>query len=569
MVRRALASAVVVCLGLVAAPSAPASPGDLDPSFGTGGVGDFPYNYATTIAAGPDGSVVAVKPGPSPSGVSEFGRTAPDGELDTSFGNGGKAQITVPGQGGGDLTRLAVAPDGKIVAAGVKSLLYPNENGLVVRLNADGSPDSSFGANGVETFDVGGREHVYDLALAGEGAVIVVGTILDPSGAPKTSFVGRLRPDGTPDPAFASSGFLTDVDHDPSTNESAQAVAVLPDGRIEVLVGLGPFGQLEHRVLMLEPDGTLDTSFAGDGMAELPLAASYSTSMVRTHSGATYVIAPRSVNPQSSQTIVRLEADGQQDLDFGDAGTLEITALSGTALVDGSDRLVVLTTTRTAANASDPYADADLELIGLNDDGSLDRTFGENGVALTDVTGAGATDYASAATVDGEGRIVVLDQFAPGPLPGASRLLRYLPGPGPDDLDADGLLDGSDACPRRYAPDAADGCPTWTVTGLDIAYARKIDDFVGALSFLPANACSEGAVVAMWRVRAGRDRFVGRSEPVTRGEPSGAGAVQYTWSVSALAPPGRYYARVVSRTIAGFGHCGTSTSPILRIRHRK
>jgi hypothetical protein len=121
----------------------------------------------------------------------------------------------------------------------------------------------------------------------------------------------------------------------------------------------------------------------------------------------------------------------------------------------------------------------------------------------------------------------------------------------------------------RYGPDSGDGCPTWPGQGLDIAYLRKVDDFQGAISYAPMDGCSKQASVTVYRVRPGRDRRVGRSGPIGDAIEPSTGAPTYVWSVSALAPPGRYYALVRPGLVEGFGRCEGMQSPILRIRHRK
>lgn len=125
---------------------------------------------------------------------------AADGDLDTSFGNGGFV-ITDTGSSSESIRDLAVQPDGKIIAIG-NSFVGSTHQTTVVRYNSNGSIDSSFG--------IGGKVMVqnvfpYELALQSNGKIVFVGTSgLSTTGAAANSdfYVARLNSDGT----FDSSG---------------------------------------------------------------------------------------------------------------------------------------------------------------------------------------------------------------------------------------------------------------------------------------------------------------------------------------------------------------------------
>ena len=143
------------------------SAGDLDPTFGTGGkvTTDFPGSSADRprqIALQEDGSLLEVAwhsgfgAGEPSLSVTRFD---PFGDLDTSFGDGGIKLIDFPGRG--ELFgSIDIAPDGKI-AIGTWSF-FPSTDFLgadsdvsVAMLNPDGSFDTSFDGDGMKVFDVG------------------------------------------------------------------------------------------------------------------------------------------------------------------------------------------------------------------------------------------------------------------------------------------------------------------------------------------------------------------------------------------------------------------------------
>ena len=108
----------------------------------------------------------------------EVARYTASGSLDASFGNGGKVRTDL---GYGEYGYSgAVQPDGKIVVAGY--LYAPavgdapaSQDQLLVRYNADGSRDTSFGRDGAARTDIGGDDQVYAVALQPDGKILAAG----------------------------------------------------------------------------------------------------------------------------------------------------------------------------------------------------------------------------------------------------------------------------------------------------------------------------------------------------------------------------------------------------------
>jgi len=170
---------------VLSALSAPASalgaPGDLDPTFGSGGklTTDFGVDLdsASGVAVHGDGKIVVA--GFTVNGTSNdfaVARYNADGSLDTGFSGDGKQTTDF---GGGDFDRasgVAVQGDGKIVVAG------DTENGAtadfaLARYNADGSLDTSFSGDGKQTTDFGGGDFdsASGVAVQGDGKIVVAG----------------------------------------------------------------------------------------------------------------------------------------------------------------------------------------------------------------------------------------------------------------------------------------------------------------------------------------------------------------------------------------------------------
>src|SRR5205823_15061950 len=129
-----------------------------------------------------------------------------DGSLDESFGSGGKV-LTDIGPFGGTAQALAIEPNGKIVAAG------DNISGFaLVRYNADGSLDSTFGSDGKVFTDLGYGSSAWSVAIEPNGKIVAAGEGITGGGCfypDNFCFdfgLARYNPDGTLDQSFGSGG---------------------------------------------------------------------------------------------------------------------------------------------------------------------------------------------------------------------------------------------------------------------------------------------------------------------------------------------------------------------------
>lgn len=152
--RARLAFAVIV--SLLAAATAIAAPGDLDPNFaGSGFVVDRFNAGGTAMLMQPDGNIVIA--GTSAAGI-VLVRHRPDGSLDSSFGMKGVVHVPIPAGAGDGLSIRSIARqlDGKLVIGGLGML--PRQISYtyaLVRVNANGSIDESFNGGGANDLAVG------------------------------------------------------------------------------------------------------------------------------------------------------------------------------------------------------------------------------------------------------------------------------------------------------------------------------------------------------------------------------------------------------------------------------
>jgi uncharacterized delta-60 repeat protein len=198
------------------------SDGKPDPGFGQNGVVVFPgagIENAQALAVQPDGKIVVA----SYTSVGEntiVDRVNSDGSPDGGFGTGGAATVD-RGAGAQEAYDVALQPDGKIVLAGRTR----SDDALFARLNPDGSLDQGFGDRGGVEVDNGADDELYGVALQPDGKIVAAGY----SGPPV--MVVRLNPDGSRDTSFAPAGVFA---FGGSEVVSGVGVAVQQDGKLAV-----------------------------------------------------------------------------------------------------------------------------------------------------------------------------------------------------------------------------------------------------------------------------------------------------------------------------------------------
>lgn len=386
--RRTLLCLVLGVASLVTPASA--EPGQLDPSFGTGGVvrSDFGgFETATAVAIAEDDSIVA-------GGLDNFtdfvvARYTANGTPDPTFGSQGSVRTPV----GAPLADVAIQPDGRILAVGGAGDV------VLIRYNTDGSLDSSFGAGGLVISDLGGHDAGAAIAQQPDGKIVVVG-----SGGPSFSAVfavARYNADGTLDPSFGTGGTVFS-DIGSGASSGAVDVHLQPDGGIIAAGFVYSGGYLDFAVVRYGSDGVLDPTFGDQGVATVDFGGDDGVGGLAVDGGGRLVLAGGTRSPGTTAAdfaLVRLRPDGSIDDGFG-AGGRVVTDFGGasdtaTAVVSQPDG-ALLVLGQSVVNT------ADFALARYTADGMLDPGLGSGGKVTTDLSGEWDTPSDMAAQSDGK-----------------------------------------------------------------------------------------------------------------------------------------------------------------------
>lgn len=323
-----------VCAALLAAPGASAAPGDLDPTYGAGGV----FTAALQTPQADREQVVAIDAAgraliafghdtdsDGDGDALVVGRLTTAGELDSTFNPLG----TTPGLVEVDFSGLISAGDfltAKGVRAGPGGTVLALANALsgfdgtpqiaLVRLTAAGGYDPLFGAQGrlVDAIGLGYRPYADALEIDEQGRALVAGTTITQTG--NRGFVARYTTAGALDSSWNDDGHVE--------ISSGTAAIQLYDiraltGGAAAVAGSHDFDALAAR---LTSSGSLDGDFDGDGIATSDLARATGfnpglANAVSVDSQGRVVIAGASINAGSHAAVARFTPAGALDTSFG------------------------------------------------------------------------------------------------------------------------------------------------------------------------------------------------------------------------------------------------------------
>ena len=383
--------------------------GSLDTSFDTDGKATTDFGNdetATDVAILSDGKTVAA--GFANSGARPdfaVARYNADGSLDTSFSTDGK---TTTAFGGGSDTgeSVAVQSDGKVVVgATTYSMGSTQLDFAVVRYNADGSLDTSFGTGGKAVVDFEGYDDtVTRVAIQSNGKILVAGSAVDSATGDEQFALARYNTNGTLDTGFGTGGKVTTTFT--GYYGGVTGIAIQSDGKI-VVSGYGyedgAGGNDVFTLARFNSNGSLDTSFDTDGRVTTTFTAGDASALdVTLQSNGKIVVSGKA---GGDMAVARYNTDGSLDTSFDSDGKLNTDFGAGAAYarsvtVQSDGKIVV------AGFNMNAYYAFDFALARYNSDGSLDTSFDSDGKLTTDF--GDDDDEAYDVAIQSDGEVVVV-----------------------------------------------------------------------------------------------------------------------------------------------------------------
>jgi uncharacterized delta-60 repeat protein/uncharacterized repeat protein (TIGR01451 family) len=273
---------------------------------------------------------------------------------------------------------------------------------------ADGDLDLTFGVNGEVVTDFGDpRDHPTGLVIDGSGRPVVAGAALV-SGISSVA-LARYTTAGALDATFGTNGrVVTTIG---TAGAAATDVTIDHHGKI-VIVGLSLVGHPVGDVIYYSPDfavarynedGSLDTTFGTGGIVTQDMGLNARAMRVAIDANNKIVLAGYSSTTKWTMTVLRYNEDGSLDSSFANGGIAQTivgadTGGQGYALAIDSSNRIVV-----AGVAYKSGGETDFALVRYNENGTLDSSFGSSGIVIADVA---VGEAANAVAIDSSGRIV-------------------------------------------------------------------------------------------------------------------------------------------------------------------
>jgi uncharacterized delta-60 repeat protein len=336
------------------------------------------------------------------------------GSLDACFGASGRRIFKFNSDDG--VGAISIQSDGKILLAGVSFRFtgYVNMSArgvyefTLVRFDANGTLDTSFGTDGFVTTDVGGVGIGGLMAFQTDGKIVVVGNITDNNYHNNLALM-RFNTNGSLDTNFGTGGTTITLASDiPGTqvqgSTNPTALKLQADGKIVVTATSKDFA-----VLRYDTTGHLDNSFGSGGIVTTDFNGPEEGDSGRASgvdiqvdgkivvSGATYSY------PSNSTALVRYDSNGNLDSNFGTGGKSIFNFLSSygskAVKIQPNGKILVLGS-ETTSNGNTGFA-----IVRFDSNGQTDLNFGLNGQFTTNIL---ESDIATSAVVQSDGKIVIV-----------------------------------------------------------------------------------------------------------------------------------------------------------------
>jgi len=396
--------------------------GVLDTNFGISGIiktdlgaaGNTNYDQANAIVQNVLGDIFVAGSSRVVEDRFAVAKYSEAGVLDPTFGVGGIVFTDVSflagnNSDGRDIARAIVCTsDGGIIAAGYSSLDGSAYNDFcLVKYTSSGALDTDFDTDGIATTDFGpmdgdagtsSDDTLLAMILDSSNRIIAVGG--GSNGSDHDFAIARYNSNGSLDTTFNASGVVPGlVLTDFGGIDTANAVKIDSTGRIIVA---GRANASEFAVACYNPDGTLDTTFGTNGKATVDIASTVyeAVSAIAIDYNDNIIIAGQGRNNEIDKkyefVLTQFTSSGILDTGFGINGVVR-TDIDGNSATGDADKIVFIeitednkilaagygTTHNSESNSPNDDKD-DYVALRYNSDGSLDTSFGINGIFIQD-----------------------------------------------------------------------------------------------------------------------------------------------------------------------------------------
>lgn len=379
------------------------TPGTLVPNFADNGY--LIYSVGATfdelhdVVVTPDGYIFSIGDTNVGDYAAFVARHDPNGVLDGSFGNNGAYRFDLTSQNYAAYGRGGhYYEDGSIVF-GVHAYNWNNSDcdSYLIKLTANGTPDPSFGTNGVAKFNDGSsRTTLEDIQVLPDGRIVIIGYQL--VGSRYLACVACFNADGTPDTSFGTNGACKPVFsslYSESAGTYPKGSCVQSDGKI-VLTGMADSANNSYTgfVARINPDGTVDETFGTsepglslvdvgeDGHADFCLEPGMQTNGKIVVCGHTWKgQPPLTTYLEYAVFVTRLNADGSIDTSFARDGFIEVEYDEGrenyaeAMVVSATDDISVACYVWNTTTYSQ-----DMFVLNLTSTGGLNFDYGDTGM---------------------------------------------------------------------------------------------------------------------------------------------------------------------------------------------
>jgi len=344
-----------------------------------------------------------------------------DGSPDINFGTQGKVIIPIGSDTENENNTVSVLNDGKILILANNTVRISQferrSEYTLIKYNADGSPDSGFGNNGIASIRYDGHSNwARTMAIQPDNKIVLVGNSEQINGFDYGNFVAvRLNADGSKDSGFGDNGRVdynvgTVFNNSDPTEDNSQSVAIQADGKI--LIGGGNnnttgFGSSGAALMRLNANGTLDTAFGNNGRARISIGSYTSVNRIQLlPDGKIIGSGVNFYNDNNNEKIIvfKCQSNGVLDATFGNEGKVVIddgnddpVFFSLASILQSDGKILV-----SGWGNKDEHFDA--FVVRLNIDGSNDSDFGNNGYLWS---GLGQDMIANDLLLQNDGKLLI------------------------------------------------------------------------------------------------------------------------------------------------------------------